>query len=181
MLHNFVLLLLFSIANTIKIFIIAYSLIPLPALNSNHDGNNAGDVVDKVHILQKLFAAVISGCCGKLEALSKLFNKAIENRDKDKLEFHQIAKVTKVALRSGDKIWGQETTDFTIDVIESFGNFVVRIEVISGLGTDPALHSLGLSLIGNELGADILVAEIKEPIVVDGNKQSRVSNGFNKK
>ena len=101
------------------------------------------------------------------EALRVNFLTTIENRDKDKLEFHQIAKVTKVALRSGDKIWGQETTDFTIDVIESFGNFVVRIEVISGLGTNPELHSLGLSLIGNELGADILVAEIKEPIVVD--------------
>src|SRR5690554_5271216 len=103
------------------------------------------------------------------EALRVNFLTTIENRDKDKLEFYQIAKVQKVALRSGDKIWGQETTDFTIDVIESFGNYMVTIKILSGLGTDPALHSLGLSLIGNELGADILVAEIKQPTIVDGN------------
>ena len=95
------------------------------------------------------------------EALRVNFLTTIENRDKDKLEFYQIAKVQKVALRSGDKIWGQETTDFTIDVIESFGNYVVRIEIISGLGTDPALHSLGLSLIGNEFGLIYWLLKLK--------------------
>ena len=133
---------------------------------------NSSSVVDKVAYIDKNYLPYSDEWLlwkDSREALRVNFLTTIENRDKDKLEFHQIAKVTKVALRSGDKIWGQETTDFTIDVIESFGNFVVRIEVISGLGTDPALHSLGLSLIGNELGADILVAEIKEPIVVDGN------------
>ena len=131
---------------------------------------NSSSVIDKVAYIDKNYLPYSDQWLlwkDSREALRVNFLTTIENRDKDKLEFHQIAKVTKVALRSGDKIWGQETTDFTIDVIESFGNFVVRIEVISGLGTNPELHSLGLSLIGNELGADILVAEIKEPIVVD--------------
>lgn len=133
---------------------------------------NSSSVVDKVAYIDTNYLPYSDEWLlwkDSREALRVNFLTTIENRDKDKLAFYQISKVTKVALRSGDKIWGQETTNFTIDVIESFGTYVVTINILSGLGTDPALHSLGLSLIGNELGADILVAEIKEPTVVDGN------------